>query len=313
MQLLGADSDHRAAGLVYFLQTADRAPFCHYHYDLTALLRVSLHRYVRNFRSRQFTIGDNAVLLNGGRLYVTVVGTKGRVVAELSFKQTTDNAGSGSADTAEGNDRISGSAVNELPLQLKEQNILFSETDLGDILRLELYWRPYNPPMQRPLMQMQSRAFRRWLPQLSTLEMSIPSVLNELQRTLNVNASQVVQAHASHLLSWSSQLPEILQPKGHQPELMSNSLTGETPNQQTWSAKEAMPLLEALMITKLETGEQYVFCADEPAMRMLFQSKPFSKTGILIKGQKVDQANKLEHLSSEHEDLIMQLCIRDIL
>ena len=294
LERLNNDNDHRDAGLVYFLQTADKAPFCKYHYELKVILRVSPHRYVRKFR--KFAIGDNSALLNG-RLYVTVVGSRSRTVVEMAFKQN-DNT----AEMADSNERTGTEAI-----QLKEHQILISEPDFGDMLRLELEWRPYNNPIQRPLKQ--TRALRRWLPQLATLETSIPNVLNELQRTLNVNASHL-QAHTSHLLGWpSQQLNDIIHPKN-----AAEPVSFAPPEPISAKVKEIPPFLEALVITKLETGEKDVFCASEPEMKMIFQPKHFVRNGILINPNQVKpEKDTFESHALNTETLISQLCIRDIL
>lgn len=300
---LSLHPDQPTPGLVYFLQTANRPPFCHYHYDLTLVLRASLLRYLRNLRTRQIA-SDNSVLLNG-RLDVNLIGSRGRTVTEVVFKH-------GEAGEVVGsNDRSS-----EATLPLKEYHLMLSDADLGTIHRIELHWRPAASiqPMMKPLMPKQTRALRRWLPQLSSLEGSLPSMLSELQRTLNVSTSQL-QAQTSHLLGWpTQQLNDIIHPKSGSESSGTLPFVESSP---TPNLSETPPLLEAVILTRLETGERQVFCANEVALKTIFQSKSLVRSGLLITSSianpkiAVELGDQTPQLSTE--SLMLQLCIRDIL
>jgi len=285
-RLTTAQSNERHSGLVYFLQTADRAPFCHHHYHVTVVLGATPPRYSRKFRNRQLT--DSAL---NGRLYLNMVGTRSRTVVEILFKKPDTSEGTGNAERK----------GREEEAKFKEHHAMFSDTELGNILRVELDWRPATP-MQRPLMQ--SRALRRWFSQLSALENSIPNVLNELQRTLNVNATQL-QAHTSHLLGWTSQLTD-LPSKGHTSE--QTAASSFTPVEPAGSGQKetGAPLLEAIILTRMETGERQVFCASEVALKTIFQPKP--RSGILIASSRVN-----DNAPFTGENLVLQMCLRDIL
>ena len=324
-RLTPSSEDHRQAssGLVYFMQTADRMPFCHYHYDLTLVLRTNLYHYKRNYRTRKFS-ENNSVLLNG-RLEISLIGMRSRTSLEVVFKHgevSEGRIGGGSKDSNIG-EKVS----------FKEYHLMVSYADLGSIHRIELEWRPSSliQPIL-PLISKQPRSLRRWLPQLSNLENSLPNVLSELQRTLSVNASHL-HAQTSLLLNWPNPLNDFIHSKNGHGEYRSGTESNLNPTIKESTAGSAvtvpvasttatLPLLEAVIITKLETGERQLFCANEPALRTIFQNKPISRTGVLITstvivnspevmnvGRKDDE---LQHLMNT-ESLIQQYCIRDIL
>ncbi len=406
----------------YFLQTSDRPPFCQYHYDLKVVLRVSqlqqrmMQRSSGGFLSSRSSssshlYNDNSVLLSG-RLQVTVVGSRGRTVTEVSFNKQASSAADhnengGSQGGNDNTERMSGGHSYH---HLKEVNILFSDADLGTVLRLELEWRPFSTssplsPFTSPvvsslsprpqlilanLQQIQSRALRRWLPQSMALSAtnqlaeSLGSsgnggggLLNELQRTLAssglINATSL-QATTSQLLSaWTSggggQSAHLSENNHHGKSLSSSEAAAapsfqnageaaapaitsktksktlaETPPLTSTTTYSSLPLLEALVLTKLETGEQQVFCtSEEPSLRMLFQQQhqhhhhqlhqqteakrangghspqSIPRTAILIRGKSVKRkTSDNDHYHYHHnqqlrgEALILQLCTRDI-
>lgn len=258
-------------GLIYFLQTNDRPPFCQYHYSITLALRIlGPPRYYRGYRSRSFVDW-----LSSGKLYVDVVGTRARAQGEIDLKE---------ANLSQMGhtwlDRLTSD-------QLVSHHYQLTSTDLGRILRVELEWRPTGPS-QRTL---NPKTLRRWLPPFSVIELSsmslLPSVFGDIQRSLNTTNSpyrtlsnEIVQSLHTGKLS----LEMITKP----PLVKQRSM---------WR-----PLLEAVIIGNAEHYRRDIFCVHERPVRALVG--PRASSAILIDSSEVSR----ENLALSLDKLVDQLC-----
>ena len=294
----------QSASLTYFMQTADRVPFCHYHYQVTVFVRlINPVRMTHHFLGRQLTI-DNMITVLNGKLILNIVGTRNRALTEIAFKIP---------DSKENGDEIDSNK--DIGQITKELYGLISTGDLGDILRIELEWRPLNS-MARPLIPMQSRALRRWLSQLSSLESPIPNVLGDIQRAFNINGTQLpgIVPHSSHNWPSHNNMNDIVHTKASSSSLSSlmptssRSSTDHNPSMPIESNEqiETIPLLDAIVVTHLDIGKQRVFCVTENPLRMIFSAKPLSRIGTLIVSTLIDLK-----LDNSLQSTIGQLCNKE--
>lgn len=287
--------------LYYFLQTNDRHSFCQYHYEIRLVVMFSQHRLFRAYRS--FSL-DNWVL--NGRLTITLVGSRHRCTKEIVLKQHDSHDGTRKTDRV-GN------------VNLKEYTFLVADKKLGTIVRIELEWRP-SQQAQRSLMLMQSKAMRRWWPQLTSLESSsislLPSVLNELQKTINATSSNLIPSSPVNLSpNWLNDILKNI--KNDQslatPTTSTTASKGETINHTTTKYNTNSPLvlstIEGVLITQLETGKRLTFCANEIEARTLFQTKSNHKSIVLLNSKpwRSSQTDQLHQEIIDRRD-IFEFC-----
>lgn len=297
-----ADVDPKLTPLVYFLQTNDKLPFCHFHYEVRIVLKFTTHlKHYRSYRSRQFAL-DN--WMSSGKLTLTVVGSRSRFTTDVQLKQSDFDETKSSGN-------------------LRQYTLLVAHSDLGQVLRVELEWRPSAPTTQRSLALIQSRAVRRWLPQFGMADTALPNVIADFQRSM-INGSQIalnlgsslLNSHGNEMMA-KSDAPSLATPaalsSGVQasvhsvfpmPSSPSAPSAVDNPNAEALSQSAAsppssqnyvsssakfaggdsnVPIFEAVIITKLESDTSQVFCTKESKIKSLFQAaRGSAKIAILL-------------------------------
>lgn len=290
---LFGDVSNVTDSLVYFMQTNDRTPFCQFHYNVKLIIRFNVPpRYYRGYRSRSLMAGD---WFSNGKLLVNIVGTRGKANEEIELK----------SDSSENINSI----IDNTGSWIKDYDFLLSNVDIGTILRVELEWKVSTPSQRSLMMPVQTKALRRWLPQLPELSsvLVLPTVLGDLQRTLNATSQTV----SGPLRSLSNQLNEII---NSQPYGAINKMSKQLPveygplikTEMSWNHRTPKPQLDAVTITKLETNHQKVYCVTENEIQTLFLPKRTNEpnTAILIDGKPLEP----EYQGAPIDKLLRKYC-----
>ncbi|KAH9421141.1 hypothetical protein DERP_010081 [Dermatophagoides pteronyssinus] len=272
---------------VYFLQTNDKQPFCHYHYNIKLIYQLQKNYRFQQPKQQQQQFRHGSTWRTffdwpfNSKLNLAIIGSRNRITSEFFLKQ----------------DHFK-EIKSSLPLSTITPFVNKNGGDLGKLLRIELDWRTTSSQIQRSLTTMPTKTLKKFISQLSNSETIplLPSFLNELQRiSLNVNQSQMLmfsqqqQQHQTNTFNkYRNNLAGIdmilgktfdhnQQQQQQQNELTSSILssmsipTATTTKQKDYSINQ-QPLLRAIIVKKLETNEQTIFCTNEKEMKEIFQS-----------------------------------------
>ena len=296
---------------VYFLQTNDKQPFCHYHYNIKLIYQLQKnYRFQPKQQQQQFRHGSTWRTFFdwpfNSKLNLAIIGSRNRITSEFFLKQDhfkeIKSSLPSSTITSFVNKKFDNKQTSSSSSSmLTEFNVLISGGDLGKLLRIELDWRTTSSQIQRSLTTMPTKTLKKFISQLSNSETIplLPSFLNELQRiSLNVNQSQMLmfsqqqQQHQTNTFNkYRNNLAGIDMILGktfdHNQQQQQNELTSSilssmsipttttamktTTKQKDYSINQ-QPLLRAIIVKKLETNEQTIFCTNEKEMNEIFQS-----------------------------------------
>lgn len=272
----------------YFLQTNDRSPYCNYHYNVKLLFQ-SRKLHGKNYRTLPRNSNNYEWPFNG-KLHSVIVGTRNRITMETFLKQANFHT-----------EQTGWTTVTDNEVIIDEFNMLASGGDLGKLLRLELDWRNQASQIQRSLATMQTKTLKRFLSQRHGFESTASSLmannfLNDIhhyhqqqpQRTFYSNQTSTVGNQPNLFKHWPGpiMLNDLILMKSSasassydaQPPLSNEMLTLTKSD----PAEQITPKLWAIVVHKLETNEQSVFCVTDKPIQEMFQTKRLSKSFTLL-------------------------------